>query len=104
MPDIESRTTGQGRNSASFPFLMLCYFIAYVDRVNISFAGGSMSKDLGLTAAAFGGFGAGIFFLTYFLARSAEQSCFWIASARAPLDRPHHVHLGPYFWRHGFHP
>ncbi len=44
---------------------MLCYFIAYVDRVNISFAGGSMSKDLALTAGAFGG-AAGIFFIAYF--------------------------------------
>jgi len=47
------------------PFLMLCYFIAYLDRVNIGFAGAAMSKDLGLTAAAFGG-AAGIFFIAYF--------------------------------------
>jgi ACS family tartrate transporter-like MFS transporter len=47
------------------PFLMLCYFIAYLDRVNVGFAGASMSKDLGLTAAAFGG-AAGIFFIAYF--------------------------------------
>ena len=47
------------------PFLMFCYFIAYLDRVNIGFAGASMSKDLGLTAAAFGG-AAGIFFVAYF--------------------------------------
>jgi D-galactonate transporter len=44
---------------------MLCYFIAYLDRVNISFAGASMSKDLGLSATAFGG-AAGIFFIAYF--------------------------------------
>ncbi len=48
------------------PFLMLCYFIAYLDRVNVGFAGGPMSKDLGLSAAAFGG-AAGIFFFAYFL-------------------------------------
>ncbi|MDM0112558.1 MFS transporter [Variovorax sp. J22R133] len=47
------------------PFLMFCYFIAYLDRVNIGFAGASMSKDLGLSAAAFGG-AAGIFFIAYF--------------------------------------
>ncbi len=47
------------------PFLMLCYFIAYLDRVNVGFAGATMSKDLGLTAAAFGG-AAGIFFIAYF--------------------------------------
>ena len=48
------------------PFLMLCYFIAYLDRVNVGFAGASMSKDLGLSASAFGG-AAGIFFLAYFV-------------------------------------
>ncbi len=47
------------------PFLMVCYFIAYLDRVNVGFAGATMSKDLGLTAAAFGG-AAGIFFIAYF--------------------------------------
>jgi MFS transporter, ACS family, tartrate transporter len=47
------------------PFLMLCYFIAYLDRVNVSFAGATMSRDLDLTAAAFGG-AAGIFFIAYF--------------------------------------
>src|SRR5436190_17236532 len=47
------------------PFLMLCYFIAYLDRVNVGFAGASMSRDLGLSAAAFGG-AAGIFFIAYF--------------------------------------
>lgn len=47
------------------PFLMACYFIAYLDRVNIAFAGPSMMQSLGLTAAAFGG-AAGIFFIAYF--------------------------------------
>jgi D-galactonate transporter len=44
---------------------MACYFIAYLDRVNIAFAGPSMMQSLGLTAAAFGGV-AGIFFIAYF--------------------------------------
>ena len=47
------------------PFLMVCYFIAYLDRVNVGFANASMSKDLSLSAAAFGG-AAGIFFIAYF--------------------------------------
>ena len=47
------------------PFLIACYFIAYLDRVNVGFANASMSKDLGLSAAAFGG-AAGIFFIAYF--------------------------------------
>jgi ACS family tartrate transporter-like MFS transporter len=48
------------------PLLMLCYFIAYLDRVNLGFAGASMSKDLGFTSAIFGS-AAGIFFIGYFL-------------------------------------
>jgi len=48
------------------PFLIVCFFVAYLDRVNVSFAALTMNKDLGLSASAFG-FGAGIFFLAYFL-------------------------------------
>ena len=44
---------------------MVCYFIAYLDRVNVGFAGPSMRADLGLSNAAFGG-AAGIFFVAYF--------------------------------------
>ena len=33
------------------PFLMVCYFVAYLDRVNVGFANASMSKDLGATIA-----------------------------------------------------
>ncbi len=46
------------------PFLMLCYFCAYLDRVNVSFAALTMNRDLGLSASAYG-FGAGLFFLGY---------------------------------------
>jgi ACS family tartrate transporter-like MFS transporter len=48
------------------PFIMLLYFIAYIDRVNIGFAALTMNKELGFSAAVFG-FGAGIFFWGYFL-------------------------------------
>lgn len=48
------------------PFLMLCYFIAFVDRVNAGFAALQMNKDIGLTAAAFG-LGGGLFYITYVL-------------------------------------
>ncbi len=47
------------------PFLILCYFIAYLDRVNVGFAALQMNKALGFTASMFG-FGAGIFFIAYF--------------------------------------
>ena len=48
------------------PFLMLCYFAAFLDRVNVGFAALTMNRDLGLSAAVYG-FGAGVFFLGYFL-------------------------------------
>ena len=47
------------------PFIMLLYFIAFIDRVNIGFAALTMNKDLGFSPAVFG-LGAGIFFLGYF--------------------------------------
>jgi MFS transporter, ACS family, tartrate transporter len=48
------------------PFVMLLYFIAFIDRVNIGFAALTMNKELGFSPTVFG-FGAGIFFLGYFL-------------------------------------
>lgn len=48
------------------PFLGLCYMVAYLDRINVSFAALHMNQDLNLSAAAYGT-GAGIFFLGYVL-------------------------------------
>ncbi|MHC2282391.1 MFS family permease [Bradyrhizobium diazoefficiens] len=48
------------------PFIMLLYFVAFIDRVNIGFASLTMNKDIGLSPAVYG-FGAGIFFWGYFL-------------------------------------
>ncbi|SAK45984.1 membrane protein [Caballeronia hypogeia] len=48
------------------PFIIACYFFAYLDRVNVGIAALQMNDDIGLSAAAFG-FGSGIFFLGYFL-------------------------------------
>lgn len=48
------------------PFIMLLYFIAFIDRVNLGFAALTMNKDLGFSPTVFG-VGAGIFFLGYFL-------------------------------------
>jgi D-galactonate transporter len=48
------------------PFIMLCYVVAYLDRVNVGFAKLQMSQDLGFSETIFG-LGAGIFFLGYFL-------------------------------------
>jgi ACS family tartrate transporter-like MFS transporter len=48
------------------PLIVVIYFVAYMDRTNVSFAALSMNKDLGFTAYVYG-WGAGIFFLGYFL-------------------------------------
>src|SRR5436190_8395720 len=49
------------------PLLFLCYVIAYIDRTNVSIAKLTMVQDLpGFDNAVFG-FGAGIFFIGYFL-------------------------------------
>jgi ACS family tartrate transporter-like MFS transporter len=48
------------------PLLMLIYFISYIDRINVGFAALTMNKEIGLTAYLFG-WGAGIFFIGYFL-------------------------------------
>jgi len=63
--DLE-RSTIRKMGISLIPFLMLCYFIAYVDRVNIGFAAISMNDDIGLTASTFG-FGATLFFVAYVL-------------------------------------
>ena len=36
------------------PFAVLSYFLAYIDRINVSFAGLTMRDDLNMSAAAFG--------------------------------------------------
>jgi MFS transporter, ACS family, tartrate transporter len=48
------------------PLLMICYFVAYLDRVNVGFAGLTMNRDLHFSSSVFG-FGSGIFFVGYFL-------------------------------------
>ncbi len=65
MESLEQRTIAKV-SARLVPFLILCYFVAYLDRVNVGFAALTMNKDVGLSASAFG-FGAGIFFLAYFI-------------------------------------
>lgn len=48
------------------PFLLVCYIVAYLDRVNVGFAKLQMLNDLHMSDAVYG-LGAGIFFFGYFL-------------------------------------
>jgi MFS family permease len=64
-PTLEARTIRRV-TLRLIPFLILCYFVAYLNRVNLSFAALQMNHQLGLTGAAYG-LGAGLFFITYCL-------------------------------------
>jgi ACS family tartrate transporter-like MFS transporter len=46
------------------PYLFLLYIVAFLDRVNVSFAGLEMTRDLNFSDRVFG-LGAGIFFIGY---------------------------------------
>jgi ACS family tartrate transporter-like MFS transporter len=65
MENVEKRTIGKVMRRL-IPFLIVCYFVAYIDRVNVGFAKLQMNQVLGLSEAAFG-LGAGLFFIGYFL-------------------------------------
>jgi D-galactonate transporter len=47
------------------PLLLLCYIVAYLDRVNVGFAKLQMAGELGFSDAVYG-LGAGMFFIGYF--------------------------------------
>src|SRR3954470_3408207 len=65
MRDIEARTIRKVMWRL-MPFLVVCYFVAYLDRVNVGFAKLQMNAALGMSEAAYG-LGAGLFFVAYFL-------------------------------------
>jgi ACS family tartrate transporter-like MFS transporter len=53
-------------NRRLLPFLFLLYIIAFLDRINVSFAGLDMTRELGFSDRVFG-LGSGIFFVGYLL-------------------------------------
>ena len=63
--DLERKTIARVSRRL-LPLLMACYFVAYLDRVNVGFASLTMNKALGFSSAVYG-FGGGIFFLGYFI-------------------------------------
>jgi D-galactonate transporter len=68
------------------PFLMLLFVLAWMDRVNVGFARLRMVSDLGFSEAVFG-FGAGIFFLGYFLFEVPSNLLLERIGARKTLAR-----------------
>src|SRR3972149_37613 len=65
LPDVAARARRRIARRL-LPFLFTLYVIAFLDRVNVAYAALEMTRDLAFTAEVFG-FGAGIFFVGYFL-------------------------------------
>jgi MFS transporter, ACS family, tartrate transporter len=68
------------------PFLLLCYFISFLDRINVAFAALQMNKAIGLTTTQYG-FGAGLFFLTYCLFEVPSNLMLFRVGARRWIAR-----------------
>jgi MFS transporter, ACS family, tartrate transporter len=65
LQDVEHRTRRRIARRL-LPFLFILYLIAFLDRVNLGYAGLEMTQDLGFSDRVFG-LGSGIFFVGYFL-------------------------------------
>jgi len=63
--DFETRTINRVM-ARLIPFIVFLYLFNYLDRVNVSFAKLTMCKALGFSETVYG-FGAGVFFVAYFL-------------------------------------
>ena len=83
--ELEKRTLAKV-SARLIPFLILCYFVAYLDRVNLAFAALEMNKDLAFSATVYGT-GAGIFFLSYFLLETPSNLVLVRVGARRWIAR-----------------
>jgi ACS family tartrate transporter-like MFS transporter len=68
------------------PLLVLGYFVAYIDRVNVGFAALTMNKALGFSSAVYG-FGAGVFFIGYVIAEIPSNLILHRVGARVWIAR-----------------
>ena len=68
------------------PILFVSYLINFLDRVNVGFANLSMSATLGMDSAAYG-FGAGLFFVGYFLFEVPSNLALYRFGARIWIAR-----------------
>jgi MFS transporter, ACS family, tartrate transporter len=85
METIEQRTMRKVVRHL-IPLSIVCYFVNYLDRVNLSFAALEMNKDLGFTATVYG-FGAGVFFIAYFLLETPSNLILVKVGARRWIAR-----------------
>ncbi len=85
MDAIETRTMAKVSRRL-IPFVIICYFVAYLDRVNLSFAALQMNKDLKFTSTVYG-IGAGVFFISYFLLETPSNLVMLRMGARRWIAR-----------------
>ncbi|HEY4357269.1 MAG TPA: MFS transporter [Acidobacteriaceae bacterium] len=90
-PDLSPATTNDSAavllrriGWRTLPLLLLLYFIAYLDRVNIGFAANRMQHDLGFSDALYGT-GAGFFFLGYLVAQVPSNLLLYRLGARRTI-------------------
>lgn len=68
------------------PLMLICYLINYLDRINVGFAALHMNEDVGITATVFG-WGAGLFFISYFLCEVPSNMALHRVGARRWIAR-----------------
>ena len=68
------------------PLIIVCYFFAFFDRVNISFAKAALQADLGLSNTAYG-FGASLFVVGYVLLEVPSNMLLYRFGARRWIAR-----------------
>src|SRR5438552_493500 len=73
-------------NRRLIPFLFLLYIVAFLDRINVGFAGLEMTRELGFSNEVFG-LGAGIFFVGYVLLEIPGTILVEVWSARKWIAR-----------------
>jgi len=101
MSDLEARVARKLRRRI-LPFVMLLYFISFLDRVNVGFAAFTMNKAIGLTPSMagqlFAAFGDEVALLHSQLTpdERAEQ---WHRIRRGEAGHYHHI-AGPYLARY----
>lgn len=68
------------------PLIMICYFFAFFDRINIGFAKSALTADLGLSNTAYG-FGASLFVIGYVLFEIPSNLFLYRVGARQWISR-----------------
>lgn len=83
--ELEARVTRK-LQARILPFVILLYFVSFLDRVNVGFAALSMNSAIGLTPAMLG-FGGGVFFIGYIAVQVPSNLIMMRVGARAWIAR-----------------